>query len=116
MLKKCADCKSKTIVIDIPEFQKTRTVFLYKCITKIEERSTTIKDKFITVKVVTKDKIYCSIDDLIKELNLSLSKCLHHFYNIKHQFKLKQEMKTNMTENEVMIEMDFSKNYLTKYG
>lgn len=52
---------------------------------------------------------------LVEEFQENLKKIFCHFFNIKHQYIALRTLRQSMTENEVMIHIDFSENYQCKY-
>lgn len=53
---------------------------------------------------------------LITHLQEDLQKFLDHQRNIVHQYKAMNDLKPNLQEGEVLIHVDFSENYCTKYA
>lgn len=53
---------------------------------------------------------------LIIHLQKDLHKFLDHQRNIVHQYKAMNDMKSNLQDDEVLIHIDFSENYCTKYA
>ncbi|XP_022819027.1 uncharacterized protein LOC111353248 [Spodoptera litura] len=54
--------------------------------------------------------------DLIIELQDELETFLRHERNIVHQFSAIKKLKSMLTEEDALIHMDFSENYITKYS
>ena len=53
---------------------------------------------------------------LITHLQEALQKFLDHQRNIVHQYKAMNDLKSNLQDEEVLIHVDFSENYCTKYA
>ena len=64
--------------------------------------------KPITVRVVTKSKISCTIRELIQATENQLAVYMTHVYNVRHQYKQMRDMRTRLQQNEVLIVVDFS--------
>ncbi|XP_043285777.1 uncharacterized protein [Venturia canescens] len=85
---------------------------------------TSSKEKFIDLrtkkeKIVVKQKqkgFEICARELVTKLENDLGKILNHERNILHQYQCIKMKKESLTEKEVMIHMDFSENYCTKYG
>lgn len=63
----------------------------------------------------TKQKINATIGDIFTELNKQLPIYLRHVYNIWHQSSTFRTLKSKLEHNEIIIIVDFSENYVTKY-
>ena len=45
----------------------------------------------------------------------SQEKCCKYLYNIKHQYQSIRKLKDKLTENDIILHVDFSENYACKY-
>lgn len=82
-------------------------------IEEIEDPKTAIKRK---VKKYTKKILTSKPSEVIKQLEADIKTFLNHEYNILHQYSSIKKLKTNLTEKDCVIHMDFSENYNTKYS
>ena len=48
------------------------------------------------------------------QVNNLMAKFKRHFFNIIHQFKMYKSLKESLRENEILLHIDFSGNYLCK--
>ncbi|XDV16816.1 hypothetical protein PO909_016351 [Leuciscus waleckii] len=69
-----------------------------------------------TFKKTVKKKVETTLDDLIELFNGMLVKFKRHAFNIRQQYRYSRELKRNMAENECIIHVDFSENYICKYA
>ena len=107
----CSSCKYK----QIPASKNVNETWYYKWITQNVERPGA-KGRIYSVKVTSKEKINCTISQLVNEINDQMPYYFKHIYDTLHQNKAIASIKENRKENEVFIVMDFSQNYLFKYN
>ncbi|KYM99016.1 hypothetical protein ALC62_10258 [Cyphomyrmex costatus] len=112
MHRTCDKCKQK--IVNLVENGNLFTSY-YKWITKTEDRLGA-KNLIYHVKITSKVKIMCSINDLIKELNKEAEVYLKHIHDTTHQYKALASLRKNLSMNEVMLVCDFSENYNCKYS
>lgn len=110
----CDKCKSFRIFVNIIESEMDDTVLYNKWVTKKVEVIIKGSPKICTKTM--KDKVTITKKQLAQEFFLSLDLFLVHVQNIVHQQKTIQEIKNNLKQDEVLIHLDFSENYNTKYG
>lgn len=75
-----------------------------------------IKEKKKTVKLTKKVTVTSTVKDLKMSLTANISSMKKHVYGISKNLKAKRELKDNLKETELMIQIDFAENYMTKYG
>lgn len=68
------------------------------------------------IETTFKKKVKTTLDDLIELFNDMLVKFKHHAFNIRQQYRYSRELKRNIAENECVIHVDFSENYICKYA
>ncbi|XP_068624011.1 uncharacterized protein [Battus philenor] len=73
-------------------------------------------EKMKTVRKPGKKEIKVSIRELVQKLEETLPLFLQHVATIAHQYQTTSELKQNLSENEVLIHIDFSENYCSKYN
>lgn len=105
----CEKCKNKEIVI---ESNDTPTYY-NKWITRKVTR-TGAKEKIYNVNFTSKEKIDCTVNDLIKEFNSQISEFIKHAYDAGHQHRTLNNIKQNLKPHEVLVVIDFSENYECK--
>jgi len=114
MYSDCAVCKNKQLpVVVSPEKMDEK---MYSQWANKTEACLDKNQKPITVRVVTKSKISCTIRELIQATENQLAVYMKHVYNVGHQYKQIRDMRTRLQQNEVLIVVDFSENYATKYS
>lgn len=108
---KCTKCAKKTIQV----VENDNSTSYFKWIRKSESRKGA-KDKIYDVTFFTKEKIPCTVKELITAANLEISEFIRHVYNTGHQHKTHEFIRENLDENSAYIIMDFSENYVFKYA
>ncbi|KAJ2950774.1 hypothetical protein O0L34_g9039 [Tuta absoluta] len=111
MMRQCNLCSHKAP--EISEFEDGP--ICYKKWTKISEQRI-ISGVARTISRVIKKDISSTKVKLVEELMNTLPKFLQHKHSWIHQSKTMSELRKNLSEKEVLIHMDFSENYLCKYG
>lgn len=106
----CEKCK-------IPEFESednrdSLTYFTWKSV----QEDKIVKGIKKTFKITKKILISSTVNELKIALFEDIPAMKKHLYGIYSYNKLKKELKDNLRENEVMIQIDFSENYTTKYA
>lgn len=114
MYRKCDICTSKYKSILIQPVDMNTTGTYSKWCTKIE-KGLDRKRKEFTTKIMTKISIKCSYQNIIREFEASLNSVLPHHYRDRHQQKQINILKTNLKEDEAIVNIDFSENFLCKF-
>lgn len=112
--RECQVCLNKTV--SYKEFNDSKPIIYKKW---IAEKSEFIDPKSKKTRRVTKYTKKCfevNPRQLITELHEDLDKFFHHERNIIHQFSAIKQLKKSLTEEDVLIHIDFSENYATKYS
>lgn len=68
------------------------------------------------VRNVLLEKRHTSIEKLVELTQDHLSNFSRHIYNIKHQFERLRSLRETLTQNDVVIHIDYSENYSCKYS
>ena len=111
MYRTCEKCKNNIVRIDHnPELIS----YDQWVVEEIDRKGA--KGLMYHVKVTTKKKYTCSVNDFVKILNASIPKYLQHVYDTKHQQEKLRDLRKNFKIGEVMILMDFSENYQCKFA
>lgn len=106
----CDKCKN-------PEFElgddgDSVTYFMWKSVQEVK----IVRGVQKTFKITKKVLISSTVQKLKMALFEDIPAMKKHLYGIYSYNKLKKELKDNLHENEVMIQIDFSENYTTKYA
>lgn len=110
--RECPDCKDKEV--NIEDFDPNEDAKYEKWITKREELNVRGQQKICIKKV---KQIICGTkQQLVLEFKNNLLKFLSHHFNMIHQYHQIKEIKQSLSEQDVLIHMDFSENYLCKYS
>ena len=111
--RKCAVCKDRQVVFKT--YQENEHSSYKKWILK--NIVINIKNVEKNCKKVIKEDIKCTKGEMVKLLIDFLPKYMLHVSNMKHQFKMIQDLKHKLNpETEVLIHVDFSENYTCKYS
>ena len=57
-----------------------------------------------------------SVKELIKEFNIQLKVFLVHCRNIAHQYEAVKEIKESLSQNSILLHIDFSENFSCKFA
>ena len=60
--------------------------------------------------------IVSSIEELIDDVNCQLPAFLIHIFNIRNQYSYLKFIRDNLAKHEILIQIDFSENYVLKYS
>ena len=105
----CEKCKDKNIKSNMSE----DPTWYYKWSTHAESRPGA-KGLTYNVKITSKLKIDCTINELISEFNSQIAEFLKHAYITTHQHQAIECINKNLKDNESSIVIDFSENYVGK--
>lgn len=118
MYRECTVCEAKEL--EISTFDPGTQTFWYEWKGKAEERLKKKKDgseeKF-TVHLTVKEKVMGTLHTLLEDFSMGLKEKLgKHVYNIRHQYAALRGVKENLSEDEVVLHIDFAENFLCKYS
>lgn len=111
MYRKCKNC-SGCRLLTRDEDLNNQTVNFFQWERVSETRM--IKGSEKVVKRTVKRKYEGKVSDVLHRFNKLLAGFLKHVYNIRHQYKETKEKLENLGENEVLLKVDFSENYVCK--
>lgn len=110
MYRECGDCGARKLPVEhVSGEQLTWNEWTNKRI----EREKDGKSKAVTMTV--KEKKQGTKETLRDELDQELQRACRHYFNIRHQYQTMRLLKEKMSHEEVMLHVDFSENYNTKY-
>ncbi|CAG9577518.1 unnamed protein product [Danaus chrysippus] len=112
--RECQHCFNKNP--DYQEFDDSKPIVYKKWIAEKQDYKDPKLNKVRSITKYVKKKITVSPRELIQELHDELDAYYNHERNIFHQYTAIKELKENLNDNEVVILMDFSENYCTKYS
>jgi hypothetical protein len=115
MYRECKKCKDKTIVN--ANYDEGTIVEWYEWKSKRVEKEKMQKgDKStVTVSVVVKEKESGAAQHLLTDFQEELQKGCKHLFNINHQYRALRSLKEKLTDDDIIIHVDFSENYACKY-
>lgn len=75
-----------------------------------------IKGEKKAVKLTKKIDVTSIVKDIKMSLLREVFDMKKHVFRMNENLKVKREVKDNLTDTEIMIQIDFAENYMTKYG
>ncbi|CAH1114447.1 unnamed protein product [Psylliodes chrysocephalus] len=108
----CDLCKGKTFFLN--NYEPDEAVVCKLWINKKEK--VVVKGTEKICQKTIKEPVTFSASELVTKLKNDLPKYMLHMRNIIHQYKVINDVKNNLADNEILIHMDFSENYNCKYG
>ena len=90
--------------------------FYYRWKTTNEKRIRAKDGEPIVVKITAKQKVEATCDEMLKGLQKELPNFKEHQYRVNHQQTAMTKMKESLRSSEVLMIIDFSENYMCKYG
>ena len=64
--------------------------------------------------MTTKTEMFGRVADLTDEFSTQLTRFKVHSFNICHQYQFYRKLRTEMEDNEALVHIDFSENYIAK--
>lgn len=108
----CPNCSNKNIVFKY--FSPEDKITYQRWIQKTETVMVSGKPK--ECKKTLKTKLFGSKQELVDLLTKTFFTYMQHICNRNHQYRYLDELKKNLPQNQIIIHMDFSENYLCKYN
>lgn len=114
MYRTCNTCKNKSVTIGAHEIGKMVEWLEWKTkkLEKTEPNGEVIRTYSITVRETERG----AVGVLIDEFQDDLKKMTKHLFNIKHQYKAIRKLKEKLTNEDILVHVDFSENYMCKYS
>jgi hypothetical protein len=109
MLRKCKSCANNLIVCD--EFDGEEDTYYDAWQLKVEEG----RNKKESYRKTVKGRNYCKVYELVNLFFLELPKYMMHLHYIRHQYREIDKIKKNLSNEDVLIHVDFSENYNCKF-
>ncbi|MES9884828.1 MAG: hypothetical protein ABW185_28615 [Sedimenticola sp.] len=106
----CIECGEKEITINTDKLNDETTWSEWTI--KKENRTVRSEDKEVSFTV--KQLVSGSIGELVEKCQTILKTYKRHVYNVRSRFKYFKERKASMQENDVIIHVDYSENYVCK--
>ncbi|CAG9796386.1 unnamed protein product [Diatraea saccharalis] len=112
LFRECLNCKERSLQYYLPNPNQLVTYRQW-----IYEVSTFEKDgKKKSVRKPVKKEYRVKLRQLIQNLEAALPLFFTHIGTIVHQYQAVQNIKKNLTINDILIHVDFSENYCCKYS
>ena len=108
MLRECLNCKNQNL---FEEYIAEKTPFHYSWVVRYGE-----KRRDYTVKNTSRKTIEWTYEELVTACKEMLLIYLKHCFSTSHEFQAMQTIRANLKYNEILLVLDFSKNYSCKYG
>lgn len=118
MYRTCSSCRHKTFRTTLDPSTKGNIIIWEEWVTKSVPITKKCKDGSTEVKEVRNaflEKRHTSIEKLVDLTQDHLSNFSRHIYNIKHQFERLRRLRESLTQNDVVVHIDYSENYACKY-
>jgi hypothetical protein len=109
-LRRCEACKQKTIVVDLFDHIQSELVS-YESWGPVHEVGKDGK----TYRRTVKQKLKCSIVQLLDRFFDLLINYSAHIGRIKNQYREMRNLRDNLTSDDAIVHIDFSENYACKY-
>ncbi|WAR24778.1 hypothetical protein MAR_038447 [Mya arenaria] len=111
MYRECRQCEDKQLSCENADGKQVLwNMWKNQRIDKEKDGKKTVVNKTV------KEKVQGTKETLADELNKELSRACRHVFNIRHQYKSLKYLQQKMTHEEIMVHIDFSENYNTKYA
>ncbi|KAI8423498.1 hypothetical protein MSG28_012611 [Choristoneura fumiferana] len=112
LMRECEDCRNKNVEYYLPQPNKSVTYYQWQYETTSYEKDGKMKTVRKPVKKTnqgpnTKTSATVRRDD---------ASSFKHVATITHQYQMVADLKRKLTQNEVLIHIDFSENYCCKYN
>lgn len=114
----CSNYKHNTFHTTLDPSTKGNIIVWEEWVTKSVPITKKCKDGSIEKKEVRNvflEKVHTSIEKLVDLTQNHLSNFSRYIYNIKHQFERLRRLRETLTQNDVMVHIDYSENYGCKY-
>ncbi|XP_064618059.1 LOW QUALITY PROTEIN: uncharacterized protein LOC135482139 [Liolophura sinensis] len=116
MYRECPNCESKELDFDLTDRGKQVSWTAWKTKRQEWEKKVNGETKVSVTNITVKEREYGTLETLATELNNDIQRGSRHIFNITHQYKALRLLKNQLTDEEVMVHIDFSENYNCKYS
>lgn len=110
MFGSCAICRQ----IDMDPGNNEDTVEYFQW--RVTKENRILKGAKKVVKLTKKVGVHSTVKDLRTSLLTDIIDMKKHVFGMNENLKEKREVKDNLTDTQIMIQIDFAENYMTKYG
>lgn len=115
MFRICPNCNFKTYTMPNDKVGCLNKILkFYQWETKIEERN--IKGNNKKIRITVKADHIATVKEIISLLNKQLPFFQRHIFTMRHQLTSLQEKKQKLSSREILMQVDFAENYITKYN
>lgn len=112
MYRQCPTCSARKITLDTSLIDEPVTFCQWKRV--VEKRN--IKQVEKTVQRMIKEKIHTNTKEMMSAFEEQLTPFLKHHFNMRHQYNKIREKVENLSDNEALLRIDFSENFVCKYS
>ena len=113
MYGECSKCKTKQLPVTLSG-RGDEEIQYHQWENVTEARLDKHKNPF-NVRFVSRTKITNTIEAVIGNVEKQMPAFMKHVYNVDHQYLQMCDMRDHLQHNEVLVVIDFSENYATKY-
>ncbi|CAH1233436.1 unnamed protein product [Diabrotica balteata] len=114
MLRNCPRCKERTIPVKSEVNENLNKIITYAVWeSKAEKRE--IKGEFKDVRKTVKIQKNDIVKNILNILQVQFTPYMKHVFFMRHQQKELQRLKQFLQPNELLLQIDFSENYIAKY-
>src|SRR6476469_1973897 len=116
MLRECVECRDKInhMSLNLTNEELDRNVSYFQWSRQTERKTIRGKEKVVTSTY--KAVLSTDVRSLFTELKLQIEPFMKHVYNMRHQFCMIKSKKESLQQSEMIIQIDFSENYVCKYS
>ena len=111
ILGKCKTCANKRLNATVATEDDSTTSYL-RWETVTEER--VVKGEIKNIKMTKKVEHTTTLSGLLKKTERNIPTFLQHVFKMRHHFKAIGDKKDTLKENEMLLQIDFSQNYISK--
>lgn len=113
MLRKCTKCKHRTLTLKTDDMRKKYGKISFKQWESTSENRA-IKGESKKIKRTIKSEKHTTVEEIMKLLNNRMRDYMKHVFFMRHQQREMQKIKNNVQNDEIIIQIDFSENYIAK--
>ena len=106
----CINCKSRKLIQQT--YDKTENIIYRQWETKVEDREIRKEIKQVTITSIV--EIKSTLGELVAKFESQLKRFKVHLFNIENQTEYYRNLQSTMKDDELLIHIDFSENYVCK--